>query len=159
MMVITAYLGLGSNVGDREKMLGQAMGHLDQDELIEVVDVSSFVESKAQGVTFQQPDFLNAACSITTMYSPMELLTRTEHIERLMGRKTKGDLTPRLIDIDILLYNDEVICDQGLTIPHPLLHERLFVLTPLLELAPTMIHPVLNVSISDLMQECSGELL
>jgi 2-amino-4-hydroxy-6-hydroxymethyldihydropteridine diphosphokinase len=131
----TAYVGLGSNLGDREAMLGRALQLLADG--VDVHAVSSFRETEPVGVV-DQPRFLNAAARIETNLSARELLDVLLAIERALGRERRQRWGPRTIDLDLLIYGDESIDQPGLTVPHPRLHERRFVLEPLAELNPKL---------------------
>jgi 2-amino-4-hydroxy-6-hydroxymethyldihydropteridine diphosphokinase len=135
---VTAYLGLGSNLGERRANLERALNFLSQRLRLE--KVSSIYDSEPVGNT-QQPRFLNMACQASTTLSPAALLALAKGIEAKMGR-TGGSGDPRLIDIDILFYGDQVINTPELVVPHPSLTERAFVLVPLVEIAPELVHPV-----------------
>jgi 2-amino-4-hydroxy-6-hydroxymethyldihydropteridine diphosphokinase len=134
-----SFVGLGSNLGDRERNLLEAVGHLGE---IGLVRVSSFRETDPVGVV-DQPNFLNAVAELSSDLSPRELLDRLLEIERGLGRdRTKEERWgPRTIDLDLLLYGDETIDEPGLQVPHPRLHERLFVLEPLGDLDPDLVVP------------------
>jgi 2-amino-4-hydroxy-6-hydroxymethyldihydropteridine diphosphokinase len=133
-----AYVGLGANLGAREKTLRNAVDLLAQEEGIEVVAVSTFRETEPVGVV-EQPRFLNGAAAVETTLSPRELLDALLRTERTLGRVRDGTRWgPRTVDLDLLLYGDERVDDPGLRIPHPLLHERRFALEPLAELDPGM---------------------
>lgn len=151
-----AFLGLGSNVGDREEYIEQAIFILGKSPGIKVLKKSSNYETQAEGVR-DQPPFINAAVEVETSLEPHKLLSVIQEIENTLGREREVEWGPRTIDIDILLYEDEVISDDKLQIPHPLLHERIFALMPLAEIAPTVIHPVLEKTISDLYDEKKTE--
>ncbi len=151
-------MGLGSNVGDREEYIDQAVFLLKKTPGIKVNKVSSIYETEAEGVQ-GQPAFLNAACAITTTLDPYRLLKEIQKIEDTLGRERQIEWGPRTIDIDILLYEDLIISDDQLSIPHPLLHERIFALAPLAEIAPEAIHPVLETSIADIYEERKHEVL
>ena len=142
-------LGLGSNIGDRRSYLSQAVEALDAHVSIEVKQVSSFIETQALGKV-AQPLFLNGAMSIMTILSPRELLEFTQKIECDLGRESKGTYDPRTIDIDILFYGQHLVCEEDLIIPHPLLHERDFVLDPLCEIVSGFVHPVFGEPVSQL---------
>jgi len=148
-MFDVVYLGLGSNIGDRESYLNRAIDALDAHEQIEVMQVSSFIETQAIG-KMPQPLFLNGVVSVSTFLAPIELLDVTESIEKQLGRESKGTYDPRTIDIDLLFYGQQLICEERLIIPHPMLHEREFVLTPLNEIAPDFVHPILGETVSNL---------
>lgn len=143
----TAYLSLGSNLGDRAGNLRTAIEHLGK--LGTVVAVSSFYETEPVEVT-DQPWFLNCAVALATEKMPRELLGGILDIEREMGRRRIQKKGPRNIDLDILLFGDSVIESEGLTIPHPAMLERRFVLEPLAEIAPDVRHPVINKTIREL---------
>ena len=135
-----AYIGLGSNLGDREENLRRALALLEEE--VGPVRVSSVRETDPVGVT-EQPRFLNAAAEVRTGLWARELLDRLLSIERRLGRDRSAETRwgPRPIDLDVLLYGDEVIDEPGLTVPHPRLAERRFALEPLHELAPDLALP------------------
>ena len=151
----SVFLGLGSNLGNREKNIEQALDLLNDHPDISVIKTSSFTETLAVS-TYQQPKYLNGAAEISTFLTPVELLDITESIERTLGRNSKGLGDPRIIDIDLLFYNDDIVSTDRLSIPHSLAHERLFVLTPLAEIAPDYVHPILNASILELKDQLHG---
>jgi 2-amino-4-hydroxy-6-hydroxymethyldihydropteridine diphosphokinase len=136
--VTVAYVGLGSNLGDREGTIRAAVA-----ELPGVVAVSTLRETDPVGVT-EQPRFLNGVLELETDLSARELLDALLAVERRLGRERRERWGPRTIDLDLLLYGDEVIDADGLTVPHPRLHERRFVLEPLADLAPTLEVPGLG---------------
>jgi 2-amino-4-hydroxy-6-hydroxymethyldihydropteridine diphosphokinase len=143
----TVYLSLGSNLGDRAAHLRQAIDALKA--LGDVVAISSFYETEP--IEFiRQPWFLNCAVALETERLPKQLLAAVLRIERDMGRKRTVDKGPRLIDIDILLFGSSIIDTPQLTVPHPALHERRFVLEPLAEIAPDARHPALPQTIREL---------
>ena len=151
---VTAYLGLGSNLGNRQQMLTQALTYLSQKVTMEAV--SSLYETKPL-YSADQPLFLNATCRVSTSIRPHQLLTLVKGIESKLGRLPNSHNKPRPIDIDILLYDNLVMQSQTLTIPHPLMLERAFVLIPLAEIAPDLIHPVAGLKISQLVQKISTD--
>jgi 2-amino-4-hydroxy-6-hydroxymethyldihydropteridine diphosphokinase len=153
----TTYLSLGSNVGDREHMLGEALRLLESPGL-HVVRVSPVYETEPQEFK-NQPWFLNLVAEIQTSLFPMQLLTRLRKIERKLGRKRTVEKGPRSIDIDILLYGESVIDSQDLVVPHPRMHERRFVLQPLADLAPDLRHPVLRRSVKELLAGVTGQAI
>jgi 2-amino-4-hydroxy-6-hydroxymethyldihydropteridine diphosphokinase len=139
--VTRAYVGLGANLGDRERTLREAVDSLGAEDGIEVVAVSTLRETKPVGVG-EQPRFLNGALALDTPLGARELLDLLLAVEQRFGRvRTPGEHGPRTIDLDLLLYGDEQIGEPGLTVPHPRLHERRFVLEPLAELAPDLVVP------------------
>lgn len=136
-----AYVGLGSNLGDRERMLWGAVHMLAFNPEVDVVAVSSIRETDPVGFA-DQPRFLNAAAAVDTELDPRALLDLLLSVERELGRMREGSrFGPRTIDLDLLLYGDEVVDEPGLTVPHPRLHERRFVLEPLAELDPDLTVP------------------
>lgn len=141
------YLSLGSNVGDREKNLNSAVERLRT--LGDVVAVSSFYETEPVEFT-AQPWFLNCAVKLDTERMPKQLLASILQVEQQMGRRRVKKKGPRTIDIDILLFGNSIIETKGLTIPHPALHQRRFVLEPLVEIAAEVRHPALKRSIREL---------
>jgi 2-amino-4-hydroxy-6-hydroxymethyldihydropteridine diphosphokinase len=136
-----AYIGLGSNLGDREATLRRAVDLLGSRPGIRVVAVSSLHETEPVGL-LEQPRFLNAAAAVETELSPRALLDELLAVERALGRTREGPrYGPRTIDLDLLVYGEEVVREEGLDVPHPRLHERRFVLEPLAELAPGLVVP------------------
>ena len=136
-----AYVGLGANLGDRERALRRALALLAAREGIELVAVSSFRETEPVGYT-DQPCFLNAAAVVDTELSPRRLLERLLEVERELGRTRDGPrFGPRTIDLDLLLYGGETVDEPGLQVPHPRLAERRFALEPLAELDPELVIP------------------
>lgn len=148
-----AYLGIGSNLGDKEANLKEAIRLLDEDEVTKVLRVSSLIVTEPVGGV-EQDDFLNGALLIKTLRSPMELLNLIARIEKELKRERIIHWGPRTIDLDILFYDDEVLQTKDLTIPHPELANRLFVLEPLSEIAPWMKHPVLGETVIALKNKC-----
>jgi 2-amino-4-hydroxy-6-hydroxymethyldihydropteridine diphosphokinase len=148
----TAYLGIGSNMGNRQAMLNEAIWLTDQ-ELGEVQRFSSMYETSAWGNTEQQA-FLNQAIKIRTPFSPQWLMQKILQVEKQMGRKRMEKWGPRSIDIDILFYDQKIQHSQGLVIPHPQLHLRRFVLVPMVEIAPSLKHPILGKNMRQLLMEC-----
>jgi len=133
---VRAYVGLGSNLGDREATLRQAVAALGEVPGVRIVAVSAFRETDPVGF-LDQPRFLNGAAAIETELSPQELLAALLEVERGLGRIRGGErYGPRTVDLDLLVYGDVTLAEPGLEIPHPRLHERRFALEPLAELAP-----------------------
>jgi len=136
-----AYVGLGSNMGDRERMIWSAVHMLAFNPEVDVVAVSSLRETDPVGF-LEQPPFLNAAVAVETELRPQALLELLLSVERELGRTRDGPrFGPRTIDLDLLLYGDEVVDEPGLVVPHPRLHERRFALEPLVELDPDLSVP------------------
>jgi 2-amino-4-hydroxy-6-hydroxymethyldihydropteridine diphosphokinase len=146
-MSTLVYLSLGSNVGDRVGNLDAAIDQLRA--LGEVAAVSSFYETEPVEFT-AQAWFLNCVVALDTETKPRQLLDGILGIEQQMGRRRTQKKGPRVIDIDILLFGNSIVDDLGLTIPHPAMHERRFVLEPLAEIAPEVRHPILKRSIQEL---------
>jgi 2-amino-4-hydroxy-6-hydroxymethyldihydropteridine diphosphokinase len=139
------YLSLGSNLGNKMQKMQAAISRL-SNEAGRLLKQSDFHTTKAWGFKSEN-DFLNAVVLIETTLSPFELLAKTQEIERDLGRvnKTEGAYSDRLIDIDILLYDNLIVDEPTLKIPHPLMTERDFVMIPLLEIAPQIIHPLSKI--------------
>lgn len=151
--MIEAYLGLGSNLGDLEKNISSAVSLLKKTPGIIVEAVSGNYET-APISDIEQSYYLNTAVKIKTNLDPKDLLEVCQQLEKKLGRKQTKQWAPRIIDIDILLYDDLIIDeDQELIIPHPLMHERYFVLKPLTEIAGNVKHPVFEKTIKELYQE------
>jgi 2-amino-4-hydroxy-6-hydroxymethyldihydropteridine diphosphokinase len=147
------FLGIGTNLGNRESNLEQAIARIEE-YIGRILKSSSIYETEPWG--FQAKDeFLNMVVKVETTLTPSGLLGKILMIESLLGRvRGQKRYTSRLIDIDILLYVDLIVNEESLKIPHPLFHERKFVLVPLCEIASEMIHPVLKKSIADLLEIC-----
>lgn len=141
------YLGLGSNIGDKENFIKKALDRISK--LSTIQKISPLYLTEPVGPIVQEW-FLNCVVVIETEHDPMTLLTSLKSIERTLGRKKTIKSGPRCIDIDILFYDDRIMTTRKLVIPHPLLHERLFVLQPMMDLAPHYIHPLLKKSIQEL---------
>jgi 2-amino-4-hydroxy-6-hydroxymethyldihydropteridine diphosphokinase len=150
---VTAYVGLGANLGPREQTLRAALDQLAQTPSLTLTRVSSFHETAAVGGPPDSPPFLNAAAELHTALSPEQLLDRLLEIERSLGRVRREKWEPRLIDLDLLLYGDAAMSTDRLTVPHPLMHRRRFVLEPLAEIAPQAIHPVRRRTVRELLAE------
>lgn len=143
------YFGLGSNLGDRESNLRQALELLLQSQ-ITITKLSSIYETEPEGIELQEHGtFLNAVCAGETNLEPTTALRTIKEVERLMGRVAGPRYSPRIIDIDILLFGDLVMDTPKLTIPHQAMVNRAFVLVPLVEIAPTVVHPRLQKTAQD----------
>jgi 2-amino-4-hydroxy-6-hydroxymethyldihydropteridine diphosphokinase len=151
------YLLIGGNLGDRRENLGHAAKMIAA-KVGTVLLASSLYETEAWGVT-DQPPFLNQVLLVETKLDPKQVLEAILAIEREMGRKRMEKFGPRTIDIDILFFNDVVMHENSLTIPHPQLHLRRFTLAPLNEIAPQFVHPVFNKSISHLLEQLADPLV
>lgn len=151
-----AYLLTGGNLGDRKKNLAAAKEQISQ-QCGKIIHASALYETAAWGNT-DQPSFLNQALAIKTTLNARQLMRRILKVEKLMGRERKEKYGPRIIDIDILLFNNERHNYPLLKLPHPEMQNRRFALLPLAEIAPGIIHPVLNKSIAALLKECTDEL-
>lgn len=152
----TAYIGLGSNLGDRFDNLCRAVRAVSSITAVIVDAVSAVYETAPVGGPPQGP-YLNAAAALRTDIEPETLLSECLAIEQHMGRERRERWGPRIIDIDMLLFGDRIIADANLTIPHPRLTERGFVLYPLAEIAAEMIHPVCGITISELRDRVNGD--
>ena len=151
-----AYLGIGTNLGEREKNIDEAL-RLIKDYIGPVTKVSSLYETEPWGFKSEN-DFLNIALEVETRLKPSGLLGRMLMIEAQMGRLREGrEYISRVIDIDILLYGDKVLEEKTLVIPHPKLHERKFALIPLDEIAGSLVHPKLRKTIKVLLMECKDK--
>ncbi|HEY3353101.1 MAG TPA: 2-amino-4-hydroxy-6-hydroxymethyldihydropteridine diphosphokinase [Polyangia bacterium] len=137
----TAYVGLGANLGDRLATLREAVRRLGQDAAVAVRRCSPVYETAPWGPIQAQPAFLNAVCEVATTLDPRGLLDRLLAIEAALGRVRDVPQGPRVVDLDLLLYDAAVVEEPGLTVPHPRLSERAFVLVPLADLAPALVPP------------------
>jgi 2-amino-4-hydroxy-6-hydroxymethyldihydropteridine diphosphokinase len=143
------YLSLGSNLGDREKYLREAISRLG--ELGVIRQVSAFYETQPVEVRGEQPWFLNCALAMETELTPLAFLSQVLAVEQSMGRIRREPKGPRTIDIDIVFFANDVLDTPELTVPHPAMHQRRFVLEPLAEIAPALVHPVLQRTVRDLL--------
>lgn len=148
----TAYLGIGSNLGDKEENLRKAMALLEQDKYCRVTKVSDFIITKPVGEV-EQDDFLNGALEVKTLYHPEELLELIGKIEKELKRVRLVHWGPRTIDLDILLYDNQIYHSKDLTIPHKEMHKRAFVLEPMAKIAPLKVHPVKQKTMQELLEE------
>ena len=151
-----AYIGFGSNIGDRLSYIRSAITALSEIEGITLQKISSLYETAPVG-NEAQDDFLNGVVSIRTHHSPHTLLYTLKQIETNIGREHRIRWGPREIDMDILIYGDLCVETQNLTVPHPEMHLRRFVLVPLAEIAPDLVHPVFNKTIQTLLAHLEGD--
>jgi 2-amino-4-hydroxy-6-hydroxymethyldihydropteridine diphosphokinase len=146
----TAYISLGTNLGDKNKHITTAVKLL-AERAGEILTLSRLYENPPWGFESEN-EFVNTALALETALSPIDLLNITQQIEREMGRteNTSGSYCDRIIDIDILFYEDMILHTDNITLPHPLMHERRFMVVPLAEIAPAFLHPVLKKTITEL---------
>lgn len=150
-----AYIGLGSNLGDRIAYLGAAIKSIKH--LGDVIAISSVYESDPHGVDEDQPLYLNMVISIRTRLNPTELLAQLLEIERANGRVRRRVNESRTLDLDVLMVDEQVLELPDLTVPHPRMHERGFVIIPLAEIAPHASHPILNSTASDIAADLTDQ--
>ncbi len=150
-----AYIALGGNVGDRAEILRGALDRLRRHEGITLKRVSALMETEPVGGPAHQPNYLNGAVEIETTLEPAELLTALQEIEKTFGRDRPLEERwgPRTCDLDLLLMDDIIMKSEELTIPHPRMHERKFVLEPLAQIAPQARHPVLLKTVAEILEE------
>lgn len=151
--LVDVLLGLGSNMGRRERNITAALQALETTRDVEVAKVSSLYETEPVGGPEDQPRYLNAAAHLRTALPPERILAVCRHIEDTLGRKRDIPWGPRTIDLDILCYGAEIRSTPELMIPHPMMHERRFVLEPLAEIVPDFVHPAMQQTIRDLYEE------
>jgi 2-amino-4-hydroxy-6-hydroxymethyldihydropteridine diphosphokinase len=152
--VTKAYIGIGTNIGDRLAEIKKALELLACE--MSITDISAIYETEPEGY-LEQPDFLNCVAGMETNLNPEILLEKLKDIEAVMGRKSSFRNSPRIIDLDILLIGDAIISKHDLQVPHPRLHERAFVLRPLCDIAPQLIHPVKRRTMQALLNALNTE--
>lgn len=151
------YIALGSNMGDRELNLLRAVAEIGKLPSCKVTALSPFYETSPVGVT-DQPPFINAVLRLSTVLAPHDLLDCLQHIETaVFSRKRTIRFGPRKMDLDLLIYGDETISGEDLTVPHPRMTERRFVLQPLSDIAPDLMHPVVGRRIAELLETLRSE--
>jgi 2-amino-4-hydroxy-6-hydroxymethyldihydropteridine diphosphokinase len=155
--MIDVFLLLGSNLGNRHIFLQKAIEHIESD-IAPAIKKSAVYETQSWGKT-DAPNYLNQVIQLKTELSPQIVLQKILNIEDVLGRKREEKWGSRTIDIDILFYGSDIIAEPGLNIPHPELHNRMFTLAPLSEIAPDLIHPVLNKSIFHIKNELKNNLI
>ena len=152
----TAYLSLGSNMGDRQSNINEAIKSFEEDEYCQVTAKAELIETKPYGYT-EQDDFINTAIKVRTLYSANELLQKIQQVEEQGKRERTIHWGPRTIDVDIIFYDDMVCQTEQLTIPHPQMHLREFVLKPLAQIAPWTKHPIFHRSVTELLMEVKND--
>ena len=145
-----AFIGAGANLGEPVRQIRQAQDELEKSPGVRLGAVSSLYRTQPEG-PIAQPPFVNAVFSLECGISPQELLALLLSVEEKMGRIRRERWGPRLIDLDLLFFDESIISEQGLEVPHPRLHERRFVLAPLVEIAPDVVHPVIQKPVSELL--------
>ncbi len=151
-----AFIGAGANLGEPVRQIRQAIDALQKIPGVGLLGASSFYRTQPMG-PIAQPPFVNAVFSLECGISAQELLALLLSVEEKMGRIRRERWGPRVIDLDLLFFDEAIISEQGLEVPHPRLHERRFVLTPLVEIAPDVVHPVLKKSAFDLLAALPAE--
>lgn len=150
----TVYVGMGSNMGDKEKNLKDAIKLIEDSSKSKVTKISKFYTTKPVGY-LEQDDFLNCAIEVKTILPPEEFMTALLKFEKILKRERIIHWGPRTIDLDILMYDNLVTSEEDYIIPHPRMSERLFVIEPLCDIAPYLVHPILNRRIVDIKAELS----
>ncbi len=154
----TAYIAIGSNMGNRQDYLDMAADEIDADENCVLLKIADAIETKPYGME-EQEDFLNSCMEVRTLYQPKELLNTCKRIEKRANRVKTVHWGPRTLDLDIIFYDDEVVSEDYLAIPHVEMHKREFVLRPLSQIAPNKVHPLLHKRVVDMLAELKNESL
>lgn len=151
-----AYVGLGSNIGDRAAMMLRALDMLDEQTNLAVRLVSQFVETEPEGGPPNQNNYLNAAAEVCCETTATEMLKKMQSVENMLGRQRSVKWAARTIDIDLLLFDEQIIKLPNLQVPHPLMHARKFVMGPMVEIAPDLIHPILTKTMTQILGQLKG---
>lgn len=155
--MITAYLGFGSNIGERISFIADAISEIEKIKDIKIIKSSSVYETEPWG-NIRQDDYLNSVIEIETILEANNLLLELKSIEKKLGRTDNEKWSEREIDIDLLFYGSNIIDDEFMKVPHQQIENRMFVLIPMNEIAPDFIHPVLNKTISELLKDSNDKL-
>ncbi len=148
-----AYIGIGSNIGDRSKNIREAIRLLEDHPLVKVVNLSHFYETEPLTLKGEKQNwYLNCVLKIRTTLNPVRVFHVLQEVEKLLGRERTARWAPRTIDLDLLFFDDEIIRTNYLIVPHPRLHQRRFVLEPLAEIAPDFIHPIKGTAVKTLLK-------
>lgn len=151
--VVPVFIAVGSNLGDRTAQIDRAIKLIDEVPEIGVVRCSRLIETAPVGMPADAGPFLNGAVELRTTMGADDLLAELQAIEKSMGRRREAQWISRTIDLDILLFGSQIISGEHLIVPHPMMHERLFVLEPMVEIAPDVVHPALQMSMRGLLDE------
>ena len=149
---VTAYVAFGANLGDRGRQIYEAVSRLSTTPGVETTKISPLIETAPVGGPPDSPPFLNGVAEVTTTLSPTALLHALQSIEKTLGRGREQRWEPRVVDLDLILYGDRMVSTDELSVPHPMMHQRRFVLEPLAALAPDAVHPMLNMTVSGLLE-------
>lgn len=150
----TCYLSVGSNLGDRRQNLDTVWSEIEKSPCIKGICKSDYIETKPYGVK-DQPDFLNGAIKIKTILTPLELLKFCNDTEQLCGRMRTRHWGERTLDVDILMYDDDIIFSDELKLPHPEMHKRVFVLQPLAQIEPYLLHPIKKENVLEMLEKAT----